>query len=289
MRKHIHALEQQPEAGLPQRHLVLLHLPRLQVGDPFVRRPASTSDEVRRLGELVAFEGRAHGGLEPGEVEGQGGHELGVALGHRAAAEGHRSVHEVPQVVAEVRVVHEPQAFLAELDVAAELGLTAEVPTDRIARQLVQKVVGVYDIAITLGHLPTVRARDEPMDDDALGQRDPRAHEHRRPNDTVEPADVLAHDVHVCRPETAERLRGLRAIDAADVVDQGVEPDVHHVLLAVHGVLGARHAPVEGAAADGEVAELHAREALHDLAAVLRGHDELWVVLDVLQDGLLIL
>lgn len=81
-------------------------------------------------------------------------------------------------------------------------------------------------------------------------------HQHGRPNHSVKPVDVLAHDVHVGWPESAERFRSIRAIDAAHVVDQGVKPNVHHVLLAINQLFRARNAPIEGAATDGEVPQL---------------------------------
>ena len=68
---------------------------------------------------------------------------------------------------------------------------------------------------------------------------------------TCRSPSVLAHDVHVGWPESAERFRSIRAIlkakpqapcrtgaapswerhDAAHVVDQGLKPNVHHLSL----------------------------------------------------------
>mmetsp|Transcript_92134 Transcript_92134/g.256695 ORF Transcript_92134/g.256695 Transcript_92134/m.256695 type:complete len:498 (+) Transcript_92134:1323-2816(+) len=147
----------------------------------------------------------------------------------------------------------------------------------------------VHRVPVGLGHLAAISTRDEPMNHDALRQREASAHEHGGPDHRVEPADVLAHNVHVRRPEAAQRFGRVRAVNAADVIDERLKPHVHHMLLPIHLVLRARHAPVEGASADGQVAHLHRREPLDDLAAVLRRLDELRVLLKVLQHGLLVL
>mmetsp|Transcript_13021 Transcript_13021/g.35492 ORF Transcript_13021/g.35492 Transcript_13021/m.35492 type:complete len:485 (+) Transcript_13021:1374-2828(+) len=145
--------------------------------------------------------------------------------------------------------------------------------------------MGVHHVAIGLRHLPSVRAGDETVHDDALGQRLAGTHQHRGPDDRMEPTDVLADDVHVSGPKSAQRLGLVGPIHAADVVAQRIEPDVHDVRLPIHRIFGAGHAPVEAATADGEVAHLHATKALEDLAPVLGGLDELLVVLDVLDDS----
>ena len=82
----------------------------------------------------------------------------------------------------------------------------------------------VDDVAEALRHLAAVGAGDETVHDDALGQGHARAHEHRGPDHRVEPDDVLAHDVHVRRPEAAEGVLRVGAPDAAHVVGEGVEP-----------------------------------------------------------------
>mmetsp|Transcript_37746 Transcript_37746/g.108927 ORF Transcript_37746/g.108927 Transcript_37746/m.108927 type:complete len:445 (+) Transcript_37746:1415-2749(+) len=127
------------------------------------------------------------------------------------------------------------------------------------------------------------------MHDDAPRQLDACAHEHRRPDDGMKPRDVLADDVHLARPESAERLGRLYPVNAADVVDEGIEPHIHDVRLSVHWILRARDAPVERAPADGQVAHLHPSEALEDLASVLLGLDELRMLLDVLDHSVLVL
>mmetsp|Transcript_122733 Transcript_122733/g.291907 ORF Transcript_122733/g.291907 Transcript_122733/m.291907 type:complete len:242 (-) Transcript_122733:520-1245(-) len=99
----------------------------------------------------------------------------------------------------------------------------------------------------------------------------------------MKPNDVLPHDVHVGWPESAKRL-GSSAFHTAQVVDQRIEPHVHHMLLAVHWILRTFDAPIEGSPADGEVAHLDGLEPFEDLGPVLCRLDELTVVLYVLND-----
>ena len=118
------------------------------------------------------------------------------------------------------------------------------------------------------------------MDPDLPWRLDPGAHEHRRPDDRMEPGDVLADDVEVGRPPFRESLWIVREAGARDVVDQRVEPDVDHACLGVPravlplrrlAVLGERKrdAPMEGFAADRDVVEALAQEREHLILAVL--------------------
>ncbi len=85
---------------------------------------------------------------------------------------------------------------------------------------------------------------------------------------------------HVGGPGALEARVVDAVVDGADVVEQGVEPDVHHLAL----VEGQRDAPGEGLAADALVGEPLPDEADHLVAAHLR-LDELGVGLDVLQQA----
>src|SRR3954447_25788 len=52
-------------------------------------------------------------------------------------------------------------------------------------------------------------------------------------------------------PVTPVHVRLIRKADAADVVGQGIDPDVHHMI----GVAGYLDAPVEGGARDRQILE----------------------------------
>ena len=103
---------------------------------------------------------------------------------------------------------------------------------------------------------------------------EPGAPQHRRPEDRVEPGDVLADDVQVGRPPPLERRRVVGEAGAGDVVDQRVVPDVDlaglrvpRAVLALRrlAVLGDRERDAPAArrplAADREVLEAAADEA----------------------------
>ena len=87
----------------------------------------------------------------------------------------------------------------------------------------------------------------------------------------MEADDVLTHDVLLSRPEAGETLGGLGVAitGGSDVVDEGVEPHIGHVV----GVEGQRDAPIERGARDGEVLEAALDEA-HDLVAANLRLDE---------------
>mmetsp|Transcript_91559 Transcript_91559/g.203199 ORF Transcript_91559/g.203199 Transcript_91559/m.203199 type:complete len:395 (-) Transcript_91559:177-1361(-) len=123
------------------------------------------------------------------------------------------------------------------------------------------------------------------MHDEALRERHASTHQHCRPDDRVEPDDVLPDDVHVRRPEAAKGFRWIDAIDAANIVDQRIEPHIHHMRLPFHFLLRALHPPSEGAPADGKVPQLDGSQPLEDLSAILLRLYELLVLLDVLHNG----
>ena len=73
------------------------------------------------------------------------------------------------------------------------------------------------------------------------------APQHGRPEDRVEPGDVLADDVQVGRPPAGERLRVIGEAGAGDVVDERVVPDVDDARLRIpRAVLALRGLAVLG-------------------------------------------
>mmetsp|Transcript_19789 Transcript_19789/g.31058 ORF Transcript_19789/g.31058 Transcript_19789/m.31058 type:complete len:345 (-) Transcript_19789:242-1276(-) len=122
----------------------------------------------------------------------------------------------------------------------------------------------------------------------SCGQGHVGGHEHARPDDGVEPDNVLADDVAGGGPEGGGPGRGVQPADAREVVRQRVEPDVHDVFLVE--ALGHAHAPLEGGAADAQVPQrlLRVPEAVQDVVAVHLGPDELGVRLDVGDQPLLV-
>ena len=72
-------------------------------------------------------------------------------------------------------------------------------------------------------------------------QFDAGRHQEGRPVNRVEADHVLADQVNVGGPEAAEKLGVLRISKAGDVIRQGIEPDIHDVIVAS----GDLHSPVE--------------------------------------------
>src|SRR5215813_10618277 len=108
------------------------------------------------------------------------------------------------------------------------------------------------------------------MRDDALGQRQVRGHQKRRPIDTMEADDLFADHVHVSRPVVLVLfLLGLilsSETECSDVVAERVEPDVDDVLrIAWYG-----NAPLEGAAANRLIAQAALYESDDFVAACFR-------------------
>src|SRR5690606_40132964 len=104
-------------------------------------------------------------------------------------------------------------------------------------------------------------------------------HEQGRPDDSVEAEDVLPHQVEIRRPEALEPVGIVQVPGRADVVGQGVDPDVDHVARMARN----RDPPLKGGPADGEV--LHpALDELDHLVPPALGLDELRMPLDVLEE-----
>ena len=158
-----------------------------------------------------------------------------------------------------------------------------EVP-HRVHAEGVHQVVGVDDVALALAHLAAVH-QEPGVAEHLLGQGQVQGHEEDGPVDGVEPDDVLADEVQVGGPELLKLLGGLLpavVADAGDVVGQGVQPDVHHVL----GVELHRDAPLEAGAGHAQVLQAGEQEVVHHLVLPGHGLDELRVVVDIVDEPL---
>ncbi len=111
------------------------------------------------------------------------------------------------------------------------------------------------------------------MREDATRRLHTRSHEHRRPDHTVEPDDVLADEVHVGGPVPVEAGRLGRVVTAVaergDVVQQRVDPDVGDVFLRRRD----RNAPRERRARDGQVPQAALDERVTSLRRVYGLHE----------------
>ena len=114
-----------------------------------------------------------------------------------------------------------------------------------------------------------------------LGQGQAEGHQHGGPDHRVEADDLLAHKVDVGRPEFLIIGIVFRAVaHGGDVVGEGVEPDVYHVL----GVKIHRDTPSEAGAGDAQVVQAVFDEVDHLILAAFR-LDEVGLVLVKLQEA----
>jgi hypothetical protein len=110
------------------------------------------------------------------------------------------------------------------------------------------------------------------VDEELLRHLVARGQEQRRPVDAVKAQDVLAQEVVDVRPElVAQVLAFARVCESAQVVDEGVYPDIGHLPL----VPGDRYAPRLPGPADAEVLESALDEAASLVVAKARQH-EVW-------------
>ena len=91
------------------------------------------------------------------------------------------------------------------------------------------------------------------MHPDPLRHREPRGHQHRRPDHRVKAGDVLADDVQIRRPQLLEI--GIRESGRGEVVRQRVEPDVRRLRFTSGSFPREGNAPREPAAAGRDVLE----------------------------------
>ena len=190
-----------------------------------------------------------------------------------------RAAHKVAPAVGQVGVVDLRHALEADGAVHAVRHVGHEVVAVALDAEEVDDLLGEDGVAAALRHLLAlarlgVLDEQEAVRQHVLGHRQAGGHEHRGPDHAVEADDVLAHNVLLSRPEACEALGGLGVAVAGggDVVDEGVEPHIGHVV----GVEGQRDAPVERGARDGEVLEAALDEA-HDLVAADLRLDEVGV------------
>ena len=196
-----------------------------------------------------------------------------VALHHVQGA-----VEQVAEIVGQIAVDPVAQGHLREVAVLAEGDLPQQEEAEGVEAVPGAHVDGIDHVAQGLAHLLAVFGPPA-VGEDLLGQGQLGAHQEAGPEHGVEPQDVLADDVHGLRPELGVAL-AVEAAEAADVVGQGVEPDVDHVLR----IVGDVHAPREVGPADGEILQAALDEA-HDLVVAARGPDPLGVGLQVGQQG----
>ena len=215
--------------------LVLRELPRSRLVDILVR----ALDALERLVEAVLKLELVHLGLIAAAQTGQQLDERvvlrpGLALRRERAAEvflnhRRRPGDEVAKVVGEVDVDRVDQQLVGEVAVGAERERAQQEEAQRVHAEALGQHIGIDDVALRLRHLAAVD--DEPaVAVDMLRQRLFEAHEHCRPDNGVEPDNLLADDVYRGPVFRIVVVFFVLIAERRDIVGQRVEPDIDHVL-----------------------------------------------------------
>ena len=178
-----------------------------------------------------------------------------------AVRHGREAAHEIPEVVRQIDVVALLEPFPGEVAVLTERDLAGQIQAQRVGAEPVRRLERIDGRPERLAHLLPLPVHPS-MPEHLPRQRHSRAHQHRRPDDAVEPRDVLAHDVQVGRPPFLEQRLVRPVADGGCVVDEGVRPDVDDATR----VGGQRDAPRLPGAAHRDVVEA-ALEKPQDLVA----------------------
>ena len=259
-----------PERGKRLVEEAPLELRRVRIADRRPRRPERALPRAARIRALAAK----------------------VAGRHR-----HGPVHEVAEIVGEVRVVTAGEQVPRDVTVAVEAGFAERDVARAVAAERIHEVDRVEEVAAALAH-PLAVGQEPAVNPHPPRRREPGRPEHRGPEDRVEARDVLADHVEVGRPPAREFRRVVGEAGPGDVVDERVVPDVDRAGGRVPGtVRELRAAPVGEdrerdpppriGPADGEVLQAAADEAQH-LVAPMVGRHEVRVLLEPALEALLV-
>ena len=191
--------------------------------------------------------------------------------------EPHHAAHEVPQVVGEPGGVGPREQGVAEVGVAGR----GDVPEEPVAHGVhtpgLDEGRRIDPGAERLAHPASVPGQ-EAVDEDSRGDGGPGRQQHRRPVDGMKPEDVLADHVDASGAlppvPSIERILSLRAVtQRRDVVREGIEPDVDH-LVRVARDLDPPAARAGTGAGDAEILEAARHERTHLPVPLLGDHPE---------------
>ena len=195
----------------------------------------------------------------------------------------HGAADEIAVVVGEVVVVAGDEELFGVVAVLTDRNLAQEIVAHSVDAVFVDELERIDDVALGFAHLAAVR-KHPAVAENLLWQRNAGSEQDRWPDHRVEARDVFADNVHVRWPEFLVETVVVRApAEGGDIVGEGVEPDVDDVLF----VDRHRNAPVEGGAGDAEIFEPALDEVHHFIAAAFR-HDEVWMLVDVFQELILV-
>ena len=129
--------------------------------------------------------------------------------------------------------------------------------------ELLHQIVRIEHISLGLAHL-AVSLQKPRMAEHLLWQRQVESHQENGPVNGVETDDVLSDQVQIRRPVLLEEIAGFSVAvvsDSGDIVGQGVQPHVNHMLrVKVH-----RNSPLEGGTGHAEILQARKQEIVHHL------------------------
>ena len=220
-----------------------------------------------------------------------GGHsqQLGIQFGvlllpsRQSLAEvfqrhGNRTGHQIAQIVGKIHIDGVDQQLIGEVAVGAKgEGAQQEEPQGIHAEPLRQNV-GIHHIALGLAHLAAVQQQPA-VTKYLLGQGQVQAHQHGRPDDGVEPDNLLADEVDIRRPEVLQIVVFVVfKAQSRHVVKQGVNPHIHHMA----GVEVHRHAPSETGTGYAQILQTGLDEVVHHLGNPAPGLQKIGVFQQIL-------
>src|SRR5680860_349019 len=251
--------------------LVLGQLPGAGLLDVAVEATDEAPGLLQGLGQLGPVEQLAEAGYRAFEVLFQHSvdlcrrHDAGaVAVDHRQHAAG-----QVAEVVGKLGLVAGLEARRRDRAILAEADLTEAVEAQRVGAKALDDLERVEHVAERLRHL-LLTHHQVAVDRHPLRRLEVRRPEQRRPDHRVELEDVLGHHVQVGGPVARGQVLALAGeAECGDVVEQGVEPDVHALL----GVPGQPHPPLQLGTRERDVLQPPLDEGDRLVAAEIR-HDE---------------
>ena len=155
------------------------------------------------------------------------------------------------------------QRCVGEVTIEAERNLAQQEVADRIDTVLVDQHVGFNDIRHALAHLLAFNGPPA-VGEHFFRQRQTGGHEEGWPVNGMETEDIFTDDMDVGRPEIFKiTLFVVRIAKGGDVVVEGIEPHIDHMLI----VAGHRDPPRETGAGDRQVTQSFADKTQYFISA----------------------
>ena len=154
----------------------------------------------------------------------------------------------------------------------------------RVHAEEVHQIVRVDHVAFGLAHL-AVPLQKPGVPEYLLRKGLAQRHQEDGPVNRVEADDILADQVQIRGPQLFVLIRAaaVRVVaDAGDIVGEGVQPHIDHVLIVeIH-----RDAPFEGRPGDAQILKPGQQEVVHHLVFAGHGLNEFRMAVDVVDQPL---